>query len=67
MAQLFGFQITRSSEKGEQPSFVLPDSEDGATTYNHSATGQINQEQAVADEVHSQLISAGARNLLKYK
>ena len=32
MAQLFGFQITRSSEKGEQPSFVLPDSEDGATT-----------------------------------
>jgi len=42
-------------------------SEDGATTYNHSATGQINQEQAVADEVHSQLISAGARNLLKYK
>ena len=42
-------------------------SEDGTTTYNHSATGQINQEQAVADEVHSQLISAGARNLLKYK
>ena len=33
MAQLFGFQITRASkEKGEQPSFVLPDSEDGATT-----------------------------------
>ena len=42
-------------------------SEAGATTYNHSATGQINQEQAVADEVHSQLISAGAKNLLKYK
>ena len=42
-------------------------SEDGATTYNHSATGQINQEQAIADEVHSQLISAGAKNLLKYK
>ena len=42
-------------------------SEDGTTTYNHSATGQINQEQAVADEVHSQLISAGAKNLLKYK
>ena len=33
MAQLFGFQITRTSkEKGEQPSFVLPDPEDGATT-----------------------------------
>ena len=33
MAQLFGFQITRSSkEKGEQPTFVLPDPEDGATT-----------------------------------
>ena len=33
MAQLFGFQITRSSkEKGEQPSFVLPNPEDGATT-----------------------------------
>jgi len=33
MAQLFGFEITRTSkEKGEQPSFVLPDSEDGATT-----------------------------------
>ena len=33
MAQLFGFQITRSSkDKGEQPSFVLPDPEDGATT-----------------------------------
>ena len=33
MAQLFGFQITRASkEKGEQPSFVLPDPEDGATT-----------------------------------
>ena len=42
-------------------------SEDGTTTYNHSATGQINQAQAVADEVHSQLISAGAKNLLKYK
>ena len=39
-------------------------SEDGTTTYNHSATGQINQAQAVADEVHSQLISAGAKNLL---
>jgi len=33
MAQLFGFQITRTSkEKEEQPSFVLPDPEDGATT-----------------------------------
>ena len=33
MAQLFGFQITRTSkDKGEQPSFVLPDPEDGATT-----------------------------------
>ena len=33
MAQLFGFQITRASkDKGEQPSFVLPDPEDGATT-----------------------------------
>ena len=33
MAQLFGFQITRASkEKGEQPTFVLPDPEDGATT-----------------------------------
>ena len=33
MAQLFGFQITRSSkEKGEQSTFVLPDPEDGATT-----------------------------------
>jgi len=33
MAQLFGFQITRASkEEGEQPSFVLPDPEDGATT-----------------------------------
>ena len=32
MAQLFGFQITRVKDKGEQPSFVLPDSEDGATT-----------------------------------
>ena len=33
MAQLFGFQITRASkEKGEQPSFVLPEPEDGATT-----------------------------------
>ena len=42
-------------------------SEDGTTTYNHSATGQINQAQAVADEVHSQLISAGAKNLLMYK
>ena len=42
-------------------------SEDGTTTYNHSVTGQINQAQAVADEVHSQLISAGAKNLLKYK
>ena len=33
MAQLFGFQITRSSkEQGEQPTFVLPEPEDGATT-----------------------------------
>ena len=32
MAQLFGFQITRVKDKGEQPSFVLPDPEDGATT-----------------------------------
>jgi len=33
MAQLFGFQITRTSkDAGEQPSFVLPDPEDGATT-----------------------------------
>ena len=33
MAQLFGFQITRASkERGEQPSFVLPEPEDGATT-----------------------------------
>ena len=33
MAQLFGFKITRTSkDKGEQPSFVLPDPEDGATT-----------------------------------
>ena len=33
MAQLFGFQITRASqEKGEQPSFVLPEPEEGATT-----------------------------------
>ena len=33
MAQLFGFQITRASkERGEQPTFVLPDPEDGATT-----------------------------------
>jgi len=32
MAQLFGFQITRTKDKGEQPSFVLPDPEDGATT-----------------------------------
>ncbi len=33
MAQLFGFEITRTSkEKGEQPTFVLPDPEDGATT-----------------------------------
>ena len=32
MAQLFGFQITRTKEQGEQPTFVLPDPEDGATT-----------------------------------
>ena len=34
MANLFGFQITRASkqEKGEQPSFVLPDLDDGAST-----------------------------------
>ena len=32
MAQLFGFQITRTKDKGEQPTFVLPDPEDGATT-----------------------------------
>ena len=33
MAQLFGFQITRAQkDQGEQPSFVLPDAEDGATT-----------------------------------
>jgi len=32
MAQLFGFQITRSQEKGEPTSFVLPEPEDGATT-----------------------------------
>ena len=31
MAQLFGFQITRTKDKGEQPTFVLPDPEDGAT------------------------------------
>ena len=32
MAQLFGFQITRSQDKGEPTSFVLPEPEDGATT-----------------------------------
>jgi len=32
MAQLFGFQITRTKDEGEQPTFVLPDPEDGATT-----------------------------------
>ena len=32
MAQLFGFQITRKKDEGEQPTFVLPDPEDGATT-----------------------------------
>ena len=32
MAQLFGFQITRAKDKGEQASFVLPDPESGATT-----------------------------------
>jgi len=32
MAQLFGFQITRAKDKGEQPTFVLPDPESGATT-----------------------------------
>ena len=33
MAQLFGFQITRSKDKEErQSSFVLPDPESGATT-----------------------------------
>ena len=33
MAQLFGFEIKRASkEKGEQPSFVLPDMDDGAST-----------------------------------
>ena len=32
MAQLFGFQITRTKGQGEQPTFVLPDPEDGATT-----------------------------------
>ena len=32
MAQLFGFQITRSKDKGEPASFVLPDPESGATT-----------------------------------
>ena len=33
MAQLFGFQITKASkDKGELPSFVLPDPEDGAST-----------------------------------
>ena len=32
MAQLFGFQITRTKDKGEQPTFVLPDPESGATT-----------------------------------
>tara|TARA_Y100000593_G_C4315744_1_gene340784 strand:+ start:2570 stop:4156 length:1587 start_codon:yes stop_codon:yes gene_type:complete len=33
MANLFGFQITRASKgQGEQPSFILPEPEDGATT-----------------------------------
>ena len=32
MAQLFGFQISRVKDKGEQPTFVLPDPESGATT-----------------------------------
>ena len=32
MAQLFGFQITRSKDKGEKQSFVLHDPESGATT-----------------------------------
>ena len=32
MAQLFGFQITRTKDKGEQSSFVLPNPESGATT-----------------------------------
>jgi len=33
MAQLFGFEIKRASkERGEQPSFVLPDMDDGAST-----------------------------------
>ena len=32
MAQLFGFQITRTKDKGEKQSFVLPDPESGATT-----------------------------------
>jgi len=34
MAQLFGFEIKRASKDGEeQPSFVLPDSDDGANVY----------------------------------
>jgi len=33
MANLFGFQITRApKERGEQPTFVLPEPEKGATT-----------------------------------
>ena len=33
MANLFGFQITRApKERGEQPTFVLPEPETGATT-----------------------------------
>ena len=33
MANLFGFQITRApKEQGEQPTFVLPEPETGATT-----------------------------------
>ncbi len=42
-------------------------SEDGTTTYIHSETGHIEEEQTVADKVHTHLISAGAENLLKYK
>ena len=34
MAQLFGFEIKRASkDREEQPSFVLPDSDDGANVY----------------------------------
>ena len=42
-------------------------SEDGITTYNHSASGQLYEEQTIADSVHTQLIAAGAENLLKYE